>query len=448
MRWFAHAHARRPHRRPGAFRPRLEGLEDRLTPSTLVGVEPSAQPIAVAPQAFGQEHFRSLVPPPATQASGTYVTGATGAATAEGVAVGADGSVYVTGLVNDPTASTDQLAYVKKYSPTGSVVYFTEFAAFAGPGSSTEGTGIAVDSSGNAYVSGKAHNVADGSDNGIYLKLGADGMTRVYFFIQGSGPGGGPVSTNGVAIDTAGDAVFTGEYSPSATEHDLLAARFNPSGSTEVYGDYYTFGPGTSSQGNAAAMPGSGASTTIAGWANIPGTTMAQNVTVQKLDALGNPTAGIVLLDPTADSANAVALDTAGNVYAAGTSDIGVPTQSAGVVKLDSGLTTLLWAVTPAATAFTGNGIAVDSAGNVYATGGDSSGKAYIAQLSGTDGSTIDYKVFGGSGGRDVGNAVAVRASDGHVFDVGTTNSADFPVTDGSTLHGTTDGFLTEWTYP
>jgi hypothetical protein len=95
----------------------------------------------------------------------------------------------------------------------------------------------------------------------------------------------------------------------------------------------------------------------------------------------------------------------------------------------------------------TGNGIARDAAGNLYVTGADSSGQAYISQLSGT-GTILDYTVFGGTGGSDVGNAVAVRGSDGHVFAVGTTNSSDFPVTDGSTLNGTTDGFLTEWTYP
>jgi hypothetical protein len=449
MRWFARTHARRPQRRPGTFRPRLEGLEDRLTPSTLVGVDASAQSAAVPPQPIGQESLVSLVPSPATQVSGSYVTGAAGSATAEGVAVGADGSVYVTGYLNDPTVGPNQVAYVAKYGPTGSLVYSAAIRAFADTdvGSTTEGTAIAVDGSGNAYISGRAHHSTDNSDNGLYIKLDPTGTMFVYGLIQGSGPLGGPVSTNGVAIDTAGDAVFTGEYSPSPFEHDLLAARFTPSG-TETYGFFYTFGPGSSSQGNAAAMPGTGASTTIAGFANIPGTTTSQNATVVKLDALGNPTAAGVLVDPTTDSLNAVALDTAGNIYAAGTFDIGGPTQSAGVVKSDSGITTVIWSVAPAPTAFTGNGIAVDGAGNVYVTGADSSGQAYLAKLSGVDGSTTDYKVFGGTGGSDVGNAVAFRPSDGTVFVVGTTNSSDFPVTDGSTLNGTTDGFLTQWSYP
>ena len=118
--------------------------------------------------------------------------------------------------------------------------------------------------------------------------------------------------------------------------------------------------------------------------------------------------------------------------------------------EVDSGITTVIW-LTPLAgsssSATSANGIAIDAAGNVYETGADSSGKAFITQLS-SSGTILDYTVFGGTGGTDVGYGVAVRAGDGHVFDAGTTNSADFPVTDGSTLTGTTDGFLTEWTYP
>jgi hypothetical protein len=444
MKWFMKARTRRQVRRQEQFRPKLELLEDRLTPSTWTPIDLPLASVAIAPQAVPQENVTSYPAPMATEVSGTYVTGAAVSATSEGVAVGADGSVYVTGQVNDPGLGADPLGYVKKYGPTGSVVYTTTFAGFAGPGSPTEGTGIAVDGAGNAYISGKAHNVADGSDNGIYLKLDPTGGTAVYFFVQ---PGGGPVSTNGVSIDTAGDAVYVGQYSPSATEHDLLAARFTPTG-TETYGFFYTFGPGSSSNGNGTAMPGTGTSTAIVGWANIPGTTTAQNADEAKVDATGMPTAAAVLVDPTTDSANAVVLDAAGNSFIAATVDIGGPTQAAVAAEVDPTISTIIWQVTPAATAATGNGIARDAAGNVYMTGADSSGKAYITQLSGVDGSTIDYTIFGGTGGSDVGRAVAVRASDGHVFDVGTTNSSDFPVTDGSTLTGTTDGFKTEFTFP
>jgi hypothetical protein len=157
----------------------------------------------------------------------------------------------------------------------------------------------------------------------------------------------------------------------------------------------------------------------------------------------------------TTDQFNGVALDGAGNVYAAGTFDSGGPTQQGAVAKIDPTISTIIW-FSPLAgsssTALTANGVALTAAGDVIATGADSSGQAYLTRLDGSSGSTggtiLDYTVFGGTGGSDFGNGVAVRSSDGHVFDVGTTNSSDFPVTDGSTLNGTTDGFLTQWTIP
>jgi hypothetical protein len=437
--------ARAAHR-PRTFRPWLEQLEDRMTPSGPQGLDVGAWPIGVVPQPVSPDHLIRLASPLATQVSGTYVTGTTDSATAEGVAVGADGSTYVTGLVNDPALSTDQLAYVAKYDPTGAVVYYTTFFAFDGPGSSTEGTGIAVDDAGNAYVSGKAHNVADGTDDGVYLKLDPTGSTPVYFLKQRSSAGG-PVGANGVAIDAAGDAVFTGSF-VAFGHNNMYAARFDPSG-TQVFNFIYAFG-GThpSSQANGAAMPASGTVTTIAGWANVTPDTIGPNATVLQVNATGAPISAIILTTRTTDSANAVALDAAGNVYLATTTDIGGPTQTGSTAKLQPNLIPFWWNVPVGPSSLTANGIALDDSGNLIVTGADSSGQAYLSQVSGTDGTTTDYTVFGGSGGADVGNAVAVRPGDGHVFVAGTTNSSDFAVTDGSTLNGTQDGFLTEWTIP
>jgi len=442
LAWLSKTRVKDTNRRPRTFRPGLETLEDRLTPSTLQAVDFVANRVA-APQVATEATSFTFAAPMAVQTSGGYVTGTTGSATAEAVAVGADGSTYVAGLVNDPTVSTDQLAYVKKYDPTGAPVYQTDWAYFSTPGSATEFTGIAVDSLGNTYLSGKAHDAGAGTDNGILLAVDPTGATAVYAFFQ---PGGGPVNTKGVALDTAGDAVFVGQYSTTATDHFLLAERLTSSG-TSTYAFFYSYGvTGESGQLNADAMPASGTSTTVVGWVNVPGTTTANNGFAMNLDATGAPTVAAILVDPTTDSANAVALDTTGNVYIAGTLDIGGPTQSAAVLKVDPTLSTVIWAFAPAATATQGNGIALNAAGDVIVTGADSSGKAYISKMHGSDGMSLDYTTFGGTGGSDVGNAVAIRTSDGTVFDVGTTNSSDFPATDGSTLNGTKDGFLTGWT--
>jgi hypothetical protein len=336
---------------------------------------------------------------------------------------------------------------VTKLSPTGQIVYASAFRAFTDAGSTAEFTGIAVDSAGNAYASGKAHHSTDGADIGLALKLDPTGANVVYYWGLPGGNSGGPApaGANGVATDAAGDGVFVLAYNSTTTETDVAILRLNPSGS----GTYYFVYPFTATDGgraNAVAMPASGATTTVVG--AITPTGSSPNSFVMNVDATGNVTVSTYFPDSTTDAFNAVALDSAGNIFMGGTVDIGGLTQHGVALETDAGLTTLIWATSPISTAASVNGIALTAAGDVIVTGGDASGKAYIAQLSGVDGSGVDYTVFGGTGGSDVGQAVAVRGSDGHIFDVGTTNSSDFPVTDGSTLLGPTDGFLTEWTIP
>jgi hypothetical protein len=430
----------------GGYRPWLEGLEDRLTPSSLTELQTTPAPIAVGVQPLAQPNLISYAVTDATQVGGGYVTGVTGNATGEAVAVGSDGSVFVAGQLTDPTSSdTDPQGYVKKVDSSGNVVYFVSIAAFPDPGSSTEITGIAVDANGNAYLSGKAHNVDDGSDIGLALVLNPDASGFVYSLSISAGTF--PLGTTAVAIDAAGDAVYAGFVNASPTVSDMVAARLAPDGSV-VFSNAYTFPGGGSNVGNAVAMPASGASSTIVGWANATGVTSNQNGDLIKLSATGSVLRSVAFGSPTTDSANGVALDAAGNTYVAGTVRIGNPTQAGFAFKLNAAITGFLWGGNPQVEfGSTANAITV-AAGSVYVTGADSSGQAYISKLSGTNGTIQDYTVFGGTGGADVGNAIAVRASDGHIFDVGTTNSPDFPVTDGSTLNGSTDGFLTEWTIP
>jgi hypothetical protein len=432
MKWFTNVRTKRPARRQERFRLRVEELENRLTPSGWAPIDATAQPVTVAPVPVSQDHLIAYVSPQATMAGGTYVTGAAGTATAEGVAVGADGSVYVTGTFPDP-AGPNQIGYVKKYDSTGAVVYMTGFFGFVAAGSATEGTGIAVDGAGNAYVSAKAHDGAAGTDNGMYLAIDPTGTSFVYSGIQP-----GPGSANGVAVDAAGDAVFVGQSSSY-----VWAARFTSIG-TPVFNMSYPTPLFTGSNANGVAMPASGISSTLGG--SVTTTSGVTNSFLATLDASGGLVAANFNSSSTNDTVNAVVIALDGNFIVAGTNDIGGPTQMGIVAKVNTPITAFIW-IAPLAGSSSAFGIAQDAGGNVYVTGGDSSGQAYLAQLS-SGGTVMDYTVFGGTGGSDVGRAVAVRAGDGHVFAVGITNSSDFPVTDGSTLAGTTDGFLTEWTYP
>jgi hypothetical protein len=444
MKRFVKARAKRQVRRPESFRPRLETLENRLTPSGWQAIGAVAQPLAIATQVMPEVKLVSLMSDPSlllTQSGGTYVTGSNRGASAEAVAVGADGSVYVTGFLKDTRVSPDQLLYVRKFGPTDSQSYFFDYLDILPAGNSCEGTGIAVDAAGNAYVSGTGYE--SGGAVGLALKFGPTGTNLVYgFYLSGSA---GFDVANGFAIDTAGDATYALVDSPSPGVYDVAAVRLRPTG-TFVFGNDYTLDGFSASGGYAVAMPPSGTSSIIGGYA-IPIGGITPEFLLLTVDATGTQTAAYINPSTTTDVIYAVAVNSNGNIFVAGTVDLGGPTQTAVVEELDPMLTTVLWSTALPGSAY-GYGIALDAAGDVISSGADSSGQAFIAKLTGTDGTLTDYIVFGGSGGSDIGRAVAVRPSDGHVFDVGITNSPDFPVTDGSTLNGTTDGFMTEWTFP
>jgi hypothetical protein len=141
-----------------------------------------------------------------------------------GIAVDSAGSAYVTGLTtstNFPTrnpyqgtllgsATTNQNAFVTKLNPAGSaLVYSTYLGA-----SFVTGYGIAVDSTGAAYVTGITQGnfplvgslvPSDRFPNPFVTKFNPAGSALVYStYLGGDGAG------SGIAVDTSGNAYVTG----------------------------------------------------------------------------------------------------------------------------------------------------------------------------------------------------------------------------------------------
>ena len=110
-------------------------------------------------------------------------------------------------------------AFVTKFNAAGSAVVYS---TYLGGSNYDQGNGIAVDSSGNAYVTGytassdfptvspiQATNkgVADNGENAFVAKLSADGSQLVYSTYLG-----GSVSDDatGIAVDSSGEAYVAG----------------------------------------------------------------------------------------------------------------------------------------------------------------------------------------------------------------------------------------------
>jgi len=171
---------------------------------------------------------------------------------------------------------------------------------------------------------------------------------------------------------------------------------------------------------------------------------------IEKLDATGNVVFATLLGGPTNDLASAVAIDSAENVYVAGstggqfpvTANAALPasaTSRSFAAKVSADGSRFLYSTYLPDSMNAPQAITVDPQGNAYIAGATTSHHAYILKLSG-DGSTFLYTaVLGGSGQETVG-ALAVDAG-GSVAVTGGTTSPDFPVAGRSPLQTKLAGY-------
>jgi hypothetical protein len=167
-----------------------------------------------------------------------YAVKAAGAATSTAIAVGSDGSAYVTGVSYDPHLATPGAfqtgcnacngtefgggpsgdAFVLKFNPAGIVAY----GALIGGLGQEIGTGIAVDPVGQAYLTGTTTSIdfprtggpLAGADAGVLgggdvfvTKLSADGSALIFStYLSGDQQD----TPGGIAADAAGNSYVTG----------------------------------------------------------------------------------------------------------------------------------------------------------------------------------------------------------------------------------------------
>ncbi len=333
-----------------------------------------------------------------------------------GIAVDSSGNAYVTGRTTSadfPTASPLQAvfgggsydAFVAKLNPAGSALVYSTYLG----GSDYEaGGGIAVDSSGNAYVTGAtistnfptANPLQAAYGGGIYdafvAKLNPTGSALVYStYLGGSDIDGG----SGIAVDSSGNAYVTGDTIstdfPTANPlqaglggiQNAFVVKLNPAGSSLVYSTY--LGGSSYDEGNGIAVDSSGN-------AYVTGDTIStdfptanplqaalggiQNAFVVKLNPAGSSLVYSTYLGGSGqDQGNGIAVDSSGNAYVAGiTGSPNFPTASplqafpggsfnAFVAKLNPAGSTLVYSTYLGGGQ--GYGIAADSAGNAYVTG-------------------------------------------------------------------------------
>jgi uncharacterized protein (TIGR03437 family) len=373
----------------------------------------------------------------------TYLGGSNSSDEGRGIAVDSSGNAVVVGRTSSatfpitPTAFQTTLqagggAFVTQLNAAGDGLLYS---TYLGDTVTTLGTAIALDSAGNAYVTGYTQSA------NYPVTLGA--FRTSFFGISG----------------------FVSKLNPTASGRASLVY------STFLPVTIFASGIAVDSSGNAY----------VTGYANAPGVATpgafqtslggGDDVVVTKLNATGSGLVYSTYLGGSgADRGNGIAVDGFGNAYVTGnTTSTNFPiTPGAFQISFQGGLNNVAAFVTKLNAAGDGlvystylvgsgnannsnneqgNGIAVDYAGNAYVTGSTTSTsfpitsdgfrnstastlKAFATKLS-VAGDGLVYSTYLAGSNQDIGFAVAVDAL-GNAYVAGYSASADFPVTPGA----------------
>ena len=376
-----------------------------------------------------------------------------------------------------------------------------DYSTFIGGSDYDRGYGIAIDTSGNAYITGwtgdgttdypTTSGAFDTTHNGNYdvfvTKLNSDGSSLVYStYIGGSSGDGG----SGIAIDTSGNAYITGstgvetDYPTTSgafdTTHnggvDVFVTKLDSVGSSLVYSTF--IGGSNDDRGYGIAIDTSGNSyitgLTRYDTTDYPTTSGAFDTThnggydvfVTKLNSAGSLLVYSTFIGGSNyDIGYGIVIDTSGNVYITGytlddtadyptTSGAFDTTHNGGedvfVTKLNSAGSSLVYSTFIGGSSIDlGEGIAIDTSGNAYITGSTCSKNyptspgafdtthngdvdVFVTKLNST-GSSLVYSTYIGGSGDDEGREIAIDTS-GNAYIIGSTRdgTTDYPTTSGA----------------
>ncbi len=142
---------------------------------------------------------------------------------ARGIAVDNSMNVFVTGLSYDSLTYRDYVTI--KYDSAGDELWV---ARYNGPGNSDDiAQAIAVDNSGNVYVTGQSIGSVTGYDYATlkYYPNGDTAWVRRY-----NGPGNGEDVAYDLAVDGSGNVYVTGWSYGSGTDYDYATLKYYPNG--------------------------------------------------------------------------------------------------------------------------------------------------------------------------------------------------------------------------
>jgi hypothetical protein len=300
------------------------------------------------------------------------------------------GNVYVTGRSFSIEGTPD--AATIKYGPNGITLWVARYTSSGNV--EDAGQAVTVDDAGNVYVAVNAGSTNGGFD---YVTVKYDSNGNQLWASRYDGPGHAYDIPHALAVDSSGDVYVTGESDGIASGQDYATLKYDPNGNL-LWAARYNGPDNSTDSALRLAVDGAG-NVYVSG--NSIGTGSDYDITTIKYDSNGQQLWLARYNGPgnRADQMRAMALDSAGNVYVAG-SDYAAGTASDYVTLKYSPNGQRLWVARYDGNSHgedTGQGLALDLAGNVYVTGSSlaSHFDIYGNVVSHYDYATIKYDSLG-----------------------------------------------------
>jgi outer membrane protein assembly factor BamB len=365
-----------------------------------------------------------------------------GESVAHAVAVDPSGNAYVTGYsvkANGPVCQT-----IKYAAADGAVLWSVRDES----GDNSNGVAIAVDAAGNAYVAGIS---IDGAATDYRTVKYAAASGDVLWSKSYDGDAHGDDFAYDIALDNSGNAYVTG-VSSNANNRDYRTIKYATADGAIVWSVGYDGGPDSNDEAYAIALDGTGNAYVTGG--SAAGAAVAYR-TIKYAAADGSVLWSTSNIGPVATSgqAFAIAVDPVGNAYVTGHALNGTRTDYR-TVKYAGAAGALLWSVGSSGSTDRQDlawAIALDGTGNAYVTGYSTNGIEIdykTIKYATTDGAVLWSKDFDGAAhGDDVPYAIAVDAG-GNAHVTGSSwngtnkqyRTLKYAAADGTALFSVTDG--------
>lgn len=278
------------------------------------------------------------------------------------MAVDDSGNVYVTGYTRYNVFNGPVDYATIKYNSSGTQMWVQ---IYSGPGNNTDvAKAIALDNSGNVYVSGNSWAGGSSYDYATikYSSSGAIEWVQTY-----NGPENGSDAANSIAVDVSGNVYVTGSSHGNLSGNDYATVKYNSSGIQQWVQRYN--GPGNGSDiANSVKLDGFG-NVYVNG--NSIGDSTGQDYATIKYNSSGVQEWAKRYSGPgnNEDYANSITIDNSGNICVTGQSNTDQIRSGYATIKYSSSGETLWVRRYDASSYRSANSVASDSSGNFYVTG-------------------------------------------------------------------------------